>query len=486
MTNSIIPVVLCGGMGSRLWPLSRVEQPKQFQPTQGKDSLTYFQSTVQRHRSGSFGNPIVVTNARQAALVHRQLDEVQLHGTVIGEPVGRNTGPAVLAAALTAVKDDPDAVLLILPSDHMIKGEINRIINAMRPAADDGRIVTFGVHPTYPETGYGYITDGGAYKSYPGLHRVAQFVEKPGYDKAQRLIAAGGAYWASGISLMRADTLIEEFHRLDPDTYFAVLAAVEGAEDTSLGMVLSEESFRHAANEPTERQVFEKTAAIALAPLTGVQWDDVGAWNSVYQISDRDPQGNVLYGDVVAMDTKNTLVRGETRLVAVIGMQDTVVIDTPDALLVAHRSHAQDVKKLVDDLKSRKRPEVISHTARDTVWGRIETVAGDAAHDMRIMTVQPGASLQVNGTGTGPSLLTVLSGEGRCVIDGKEVLARRGQSVAIESDHALPVMNSTAKDLKLIHLVFRNQGGDQATSADALRTAPVQPLLARTLGKAAL
>ncbi|NJM82188.1 MAG: mannose-1-phosphate guanylyltransferase/mannose-6-phosphate isomerase [Tabrizicola sp.] len=471
MTDPIIPVVLCGGMGSRLWPLSRVEQPKQFQPTQGKGSLTYFQSTIQRHRTGTFGHPIVVTNARQSALVYRQLDELQLHGTVIGEPVGRNTGPAVLAAALTAIKTDPDAVLLILPSDHVIKGDINRVISAMRPAADDGRIVTFGVHPTYPETGYGYITDGGAYKTYPGLHRVSQFVEKPGYERAQKLISGGGAFWASGISLMRADTLIEEYHRLDPQSYFAVLAAVNGAEDTPLGSVLAEESFRHAANEPTERQVFERTSAIALAPLTGVEWDDVGAWNAVYQISERDPDGNVLYGDVVTLDTKNSLVRGETRLVAVIGMQDTIVIDTPDAVLVTHRSHAQDVKKLVEQLKAGKRSEVATHKARETAWGRIETLAGDAAHDMRIMTVQPGASLSVNGTGSGPSLLTVLSGEGRYVIGGQEITARRGQSVAIDSDHALPVTNSTGKELKLIHLVFRSLPlGDAAIPVEALRT----------------
>ena len=182
MTQPIIPVVLCGGMGSRLWPMSRIDQPKQFQPTQGKGSLTYFQATLQRHRGPDFAAPIVVTNANQAALVHRQLDDLQLHGQVIGEPVGRNTGPAVLAAAISAHRQDPDAVILVLPSDHMIKGNINRIIRSMLPAAEDGRIVSFGVVPTYPETGYGYITDGGAMDDYAGLHRVAQFVEKPGHD----------------------------------------------------------------------------------------------------------------------------------------------------------------------------------------------------------------------------------------------------------------------------------------------------------------
>lgn len=456
MTQPITPVVLCGGMGSRLWPLSRQEQPKQFQPTRGKGSLTYFQATLQRHRNDSFGEPIVVTNARQAALVHRQLDEVQLQGRIIGEPVGRNTGPAVLAAAICAHREDPDAVLLILPSDHVIKGDINSIITAMRPAADDGRIVTFGVTPTYPETGYGYITDGGAYKSYAGLHRVAKFVEKPAYESALKLITAGGAYWASGISLMRADILIGEYRHFDPASHAAVTAAINAAEIRTLGLMLEEASFREAANEPTERQVFERSTAIALAPLHGIQWDDVGAWNAVYQIADRDGDGNVLHGDVIAMNTRNSLVQTQGRLVAVIGMQDTIVIDTPDAVLVAHRSHAQDVKQLVERLKAEKRREVASHTAQDTPWGRIETIASDAAQDMRIMTVHPGASLSVNGTGVGPSLLTVISGEGQYTIGGHVVTARRGQSVALDADHALPLTNTTTSDLKLIHLVFRS------------------------------
>lgn len=471
MTQPIIPVVLCGGMGSRLWPMSRIDQPKQFQPTMGKGSLTYFQATLQRHRGPDFAAPIVVTNANQAALVHRQLDDLQLQGQVIGEPVGRNTGPAVLAAALSAHRQDPDAVILVLPSDHMIKGNINRIIRSMLPAAQDGRIVSFGVVPTYPETGYGYITDGGAMDDYAGLHRVAQFVEKPGHDHAQRLIEAGGAFWASGISMMRAATLIEEFHRLDPVTHAAVTAALNRAEFRTLGIVLEEESFRMAANEPTERQVFERTPMISLAPLHGVQWDDVGAWNAVYQIADRDDDGNVLHGDVIAMNTKNSLVQSETRLVAVIGMQDTVVIDTPDAVLVTKRAHSQDVKQLVDKLKANKRREVRTHTMREMPWGRIETVATDMGNDMAIMTVQKRASLQVNGTGVGPSLLTVLSGEGRCMIDGREVTVRRGQTVSIDPDEALPLSNATDGELKLVHLVFRG-GADLRNLGQSMLLSP--------------
>lgn len=472
MTHPIVPVVLCGGMGSRLWPMSRVDQPKQFQPTQGKGSLTYFQATLQRHRGGAFAAPVVVANARQAALVHRQLDEVQLRGQVIGEPVGRNTGPAVLAAAICAVRADPEAVILVLPSDHMIKGDLNPTVTAMRPAAEEGRIVSFGVVPTYPETGYGYLTDGGPCQRHPGLRQVGQFVEKPCRDQAERLIAAGGVYWASGISLMRADTLIREFARLDPTTHAAVTAAVAAADIRTLGIVLDEATFRRAANEPTERQVFERTPCIALAPLEGVEWSDVGAWNAVHAVSDRDGDGNVLHGDVVALNTRNSLVQSEGRLVAVIGMQDAVVIDTPDALLVTQRAQSQEVKALVERLKAERRREVDSHRLREMPWGRIETVAVDTGHDMRIMTVERRASLQVNGTGLGPSLLTVMSGEGRCLIDGEEVSMRRGQSVAIDPDHALPVTNISDRELKLIHLVFRGAVDAGILRREVLMAAP--------------
>ncbi|MGB8812821.1 MAG: mannose-1-phosphate guanylyltransferase/mannose-6-phosphate isomerase [Paracoccaceae bacterium] len=464
MKNPIYPVILCGGMGSRLWPMSRIDQPKQFQPISGKGSLTYFQTTVQRHRSASFHAPIVVTNARHTAMVDRQLHELQTGGTVIGEPVGRNTGPAVLAAALTALQSDPDAQLLVLPSDHIIKGNLNKTVTAMQAAADNGRIVTFGIKPAYPETGYGYITDGGGYENYPGLHRVESFVEKPAFEIAKRLLNTGFSYWASGISLFRADALIEEFHRLDPNTYFAVLAALKAADRNRDLILLEESSFAQATNEPTERLVFERTAAIALAPLRDIEWDDVGAWNAVHQISERNADGNVTNGDVLTMDTKNSMIQSDTRLVAVIGMQDVIVIDTPDALLVTNREHSQSVKKVVDHLKSQMRREVHTHVARDTTWGRVEKLAGDAGYDMRMITVQPGARLKVNGTGSGPSLLTVVSGEGIYEMDGVQTRTRRGDTVAIDADFALPLINPTSRELRVIQLMFTRAGDE----ADAL------------------
>jgi len=454
MTSPITPLVLCGGMGSRLWPLSRTEQPKQFQPTGGPGSPTFFQATVQRHRGAGFADPVIVTNARQSMLVARQLREIQTRARIIGEPVGRNTGPAVLAAALDALSRDPDAQLLVLPSDHMISGDIGAAVLSMQAAAELGRIVTFGVAPAYAETGYGYIVDGGAFADYAGLHRVARFVEKPPFDLAAHLIAEGTAWWASGISLFRADTLVEEFRRHDPDTLAAVRAAHMGATEDPLHLQLDATAFAAAANEPTERLVFERSDRIALAPLHGILWDDVGAWNAVHKISDRCAAGNVTTGDVLALDTRNSLIRGDSRLIAVVGLSEVIVVDTPDAVLVTNRDNAQNVKKVVEALKSRARPEVETHTARETRWGRIEQLTRNRGFTLDLLTVEPGATAMINGTGIAPSLVTFLSPGGFYERGGHRHEARAGECIAVEADITLPVTNAARAELRMVKLTL--------------------------------
>lgn len=458
MPTQIYPLVLCGGMGSRLWPMSRIEQPKQFQPVRGKGSLSYFQTTLQRHRCDDFRDPIVVTNVTQCPLVERQLREVQLPAQIIAEPMGRNTGPAVLAAALCILQTDPDAQLLVLPSDHIITGNLNASILAMRQAAEDGRIVVFGVPPAYPETGYGYLIDGGVYENYAGLHRVEQFIEKPNYDRAKALMLTGYAYWASGISLFRADVLIEEFQRFDPKTYAAVVAAVDGGTRTGATLLLDEVPFAKASAEPTERLIFERSAAVALAPVLDIEWDDIGSWSAVFKTSDKAADGNVLNGDVFTLDTRNSLIQSDSRLIAVVGLHDMVVIDTPDALLVTNRENAQNVKQVVEHLKSQQRAEVRSHRVRETSWGKIEPLARAQGYDVRMIVIEPGATVRVNGTGCGPSLMTFLTGEGSYEKDGQHTVARRGDSVLVAADLALPVTNTTKHELRAVQLMLPNAG----------------------------
>lgn len=446
--QSIHPLILCGGMGSRLWPMSRINQPKQFQPTNGAGSLTYFQTTVQRHRGPIYHDPIVVTNAAQADLVTQQLAEIQSGGRVIGEPVGRNTGPAVLAAALSILPDDPDAVLLVLPSDHIIIGDLNDTIGRMADAAAVGQIITFGVPPCYAETGYGYIIDGGSVASYEGLHTVARFIEKPPVEVAQRLIDAGTAYWASGISMFRADVIRDEFIRLEPRTFAAVSEAVLAATPTRNGITLNEAAFREARDEPTERAIFENTPAISLAPID-VKWDDVGAWGSVYDVNVKSEDGNVTNGDVMTLDTTNSLVRSDGRLVVVVGMNDVVVVDTKDALLVMDRKHAQKVKLVVEKLKSAGRTEVVSHPFRNHAWGGIENVMSEPDYRLEKLTLRPGSTMKINGHGVGDSFLSVIAGQGIYLAgrDSGDKTIGLGTMLTIDKDTVLTLSNREATDL---------------------------------------
>ena len=412
--QDIRPIILCGGTGSRLWPMSRTQSPKQFQPVAGTGSLTFFQTTVQRHRSKGFGKPVIVTAAQHYRTVQQQLSEIQCDATVICEPMARNTGPAVLAAAMVIEAETPDALMLILPADHIIEGNLNTPILAMRQAASDGLIVTFGITPTYPETGYGYITDGGAFANYGGLHRVAEFVEKPPLSKAATLVGTGCAYWASGISLYATTTIIQEFTRLDKTSLDAVGQAVTMGEWTGNCLMLHADSFRKATNEPTERVIFERAKSVAFAPLD-VDWSDVGCWTSMHAIGTADADGNVLTGDVISVNSKNTLVRGGKRLVAVVGVSDVIVVDTPDAVLVTARGQCQDVKKVVETLKAESRRESVRHLARDHHWGKSEHVMTSRDHDMTMISINPGSSITVDPL---PGRQIIAGRGGLAVFDG--------------------------------------------------------------------
>ena len=444
----VYPLILCGGMGSRLWPMSRIDQPKQFQPINGKGSLTYFQTTVQRHRGPMFHDPIIVTNAAQADMVSQQLLEIQATGRIIGEPVGRNTGPAVLAAALAILLDDPEAVLLVLPSDHIIIGDLNLTLAKMTAAAVAGQIISFGVTPGYAEAGYGYIIDGGPVAGYDGLHSVARFIEKPPVDVAQQLIDQGTAYWASGISMFRADVISNEFCRLEPRTHAAVTNAVVAAQKTRDGFTLNEAGFREARDEPTERVIFERSPAIALAPID-VKWDDVGAWASVYDVNVKSEDGNVTNGDVMTLDTTNSLIRSDGRLVVVIGMNDVIVVDTKDALLVTDRNHAQHVKLVVEKLKSGGRAEVVRHPFRNHVWGGIESLATDPDYRLEKLTLLPGSTMEINGHGLGDSFLSVVAGRGTYLEDnkGNDQTLELGSVLLIDKDTEIRLTNSADSDL---------------------------------------
>ena len=380
-TVAVHPLIVCGGSGTRLWPISRRQSPKQFQRVAGPDGPTFFQSAVRRHAGPFWADPIVVTGLLHEGTVRQQLREVQTRARLICEPMGRNTGPAVLAACHAALVTDPDAVMVVVPADHVIAGDLTAAMAACVAGARAGRIVTFGIPPRHAESGFGYIVDAGPLPEAPPLRRVDRFVEKPPVDEAQALIDGGGAYWASGLSMFAASNLVAEYERHDPATAALVAEAVAEAEVRDDALHLAGRHFGEADARPTEAAVFERTDRIALMPLA-LEWDDVGSWKAMHGVAGPDAAGNVLQGDVIAVGTRNVMVRAESRLVGIVGLDDVVVVETPDALLVARMDATQDVKAVVDRLKADRRPEAERPAGASPAMVALPTLPEDIAGDL--------------------------------------------------------------------------------------------------------
>ncbi|MCJ7872821.1 sugar phosphate nucleotidyltransferase [Marinovum sp. 2_MG-2023] len=462
--KEITPLIICGGNGTRLWPISRTQSPKQFQRVGDAASLTFFQTAIDRHSSEGFGTPLVVSSAKHTLMLHRQLQQIGRGADVILEPMGRNTGPAVLSAALRQMEKDPDALMLVVPADHVIEGDINSAILAVRAAAEDGYIITFGIKPRYAETGFGYITDGGPIFAHPALREVERFVEKPPTRKARLLVESDIAYWASGISLFKASTIIEEYAQYDPETLEHVKKAVAGGKETPEGLLLDADAFALADDEPTETAVFERTRKIALCPLD-VDWSDVGSWTAMYGISNADAQGNVIQGDVIQVETKNCMVRSETRLVTCVGLEDIIVVDTADALLVTKVGHCQSVKKVAQHLKSTSRVEAEKHQRSDFEWGHICQIMERDHMTMCTVSVKPGATMRLDPAPGREAIITT----GEVLLTNGRTQARMGEGDRRELCETTPTTLSNPTDgmieVMVITIAAQSQLQDLASSA---------------------
>lgn len=393
-SRKVFPVILCGGSGSRLWPLSRAALPKQLLPLLGEQTL--LQTTMTRLEGFGFENPLLICNNEQRFLVAEQVREVATPAAILLEPVARNTAAAVAVAALWVAARDPDALLLVLPSDHAVAPAA-----AFRAACDtavdlaaDGRLVTFGITPTGPETGYGYIVGGDALRPDGAAFAVVRFVEKPDTQGAEALLCAGGCYWNSGMFMFSAKKALEEMDRHAPEVLAAARAALErGAADLDF-FRLDAEAFGRAPAISFDVAVMEKTRAAAVAPAR-FAWSDVGSWQSLWALADKDGQGNALRGDVFAEGVRGSYIRAEQRFVAVLGLENVVVIETSDAVLVARHGASQDVRKVVAFLEQQKRAEHQFHRRVHRPWGWYEEI--DAGHRFvvkRIM-VKPGAAISL-------------------------------------------------------------------------------------------
>ncbi len=433
----VTPLIICGGSGTRLWPVSRKQSPKQFQKMDGSASETFFQSAVKRHCGDGYDTPIIVSSAMHSDVLAQQLSEIDQDAEIIYEPMGRNTGPAVLAAAIRLYQKNPEALMVVVPADHIIDGDLNSTIMGMIEPAKAGHIITFGIKPRYAETGFGYITDGGPIIKYPGLHLVERFVEKPPRRKARLLVESDLAYWASGLSMFSARTIIDEYTKYDPNTVEAVKLAVTEGEFRDNGLLLKEEHFARATSDSTESMVFEKSRHIALAPLD-VQWSDVGSWTAMYGISKANHHGNVLQGDVIAVDSSNSMVRSTSRLVTLVGVSDIIVVDTPDALLVTKVGQCQSVKRVAEALKAEHRVEVEKHAPAPTAveepaLTRVTQIVKTDAIDMISVEIQPGESMELDAYEKRDIL----------VVSGAVVISEKGVKTPLNEGHRMDLINES-------------------------------------------
>jgi mannose-1-phosphate guanylyltransferase / mannose-6-phosphate isomerase len=450
--QNIYPLVLCGGIGSRLWPLSRTEHPKQFQRIDAHSTKTFFQSTIERHRMPGLADPIVAVSSAHVDTVRRQLNDIGCPANIISEPISRNTGPAVLAAALRLAEADPTGLLCVLPSDHIVRGNITKSILNMRHIAEAGKIVLFGVRPEYAETGFGYIVRGARLNGEADVFDAAKFVEKPDVATAFNLINTGNALWASGISLFRADVLISEFQRLDPDTYQAVEKAVTLGTRFEDMLHLNAEAMVAAASLPTEKIIFESSPLMVVTPLN-VAWSDVGAWNALHHIGEKDDDGNVLNGDIVCLDTTSSYIRSSGKLVTVVGMRNVVIVDTDDALLVTTRDKADQVKALVKVLEGKKRREITHHLRDQQAWGELFTIQKGVGYELRMMRVRRGLSMSFSHEAGAQRMLTVAEGSGLLKTDSTTRALSVGDTFEVGLGQTVVLFNSPEKEMQIVEIV---------------------------------
>ena len=464
----IHPVILCGGSGTRLWPLSRSAYPKQFLRLTS-DDRSMLQETVAR-LDGLDGveAPIVICNEEHRFLVAEQLRDLGVKPRLLLlEPVGRNTAPAVAAAALALAKDDPDALLLVLSSDHAIRdiASFHRAIRLAADAATTGLLTTFGIVPDAPETGYGYIHRGAGVPRLESTFAIGRFVEKPDRPTAERMVASGDHYWNSGMFMLKASAFLTELRAHRPD----VLAGVEQAlalAKTDLDFCrLDPVAFTATPSISIDYAVMEKTTHGAVIPAQ-MGWSDVGSWDALWEIQAKTADGNVVHGDVLTAGTHDSYIRGETRMVAAVGVRDLVIVETADAVLVAHRDASQDVKLIVDQLKAGKgRTEHTLHRRVYRPWGSYESIDNGGRHQVKLLTVTPGQKLSLQLHHHRAEHWIVVEGTAKVVRGEEEILLTENQSTYIPLGVKHRLENPGIVPLKLIEV----QSGSYLGEDDIVR-----------------
>ena len=464
MSGEVIPIILCGGSGTRLWPMSRKLLPKQFLPLITDRSM--LQETALRAATlpGS-GRPYIVCSEEHRFLAAEQMREAGIAPIqILLEPVARNTAPALAAAAMAIADTDPTAVMLVLPADHLIAdtGKFGEAVTQSAAIAASGALVAFGIVPQGPETGYGYIERGEALGS--AGYRVARFVEKPDAARAASFVASGRYYWNSGMFVMRAGRYLEELEKFRPDILAAVKAAWSGRTLDKDFCRLEAAAFGACPADSIDYAVMERTGDAAVVPAD-MGWSDVGSWAMLWETAGKDGQGNVIRGDVDLHDTRNSYVRAESRLVSVSGVDDVVVVETSDAVMITHRDKAQAVKDVVSRLRDGARTEHLSHRRVYRPWGYYESIDAGARYQVKRLMIKPGEILSLQLHHRRAEHWVVVSGKARVTRDEDTLNLVANQSTYIPVGIKHRLENSGSEPLFVIEV----QSGDYLGEDDIVR-----------------
>ncbi|MFC0153567.1 mannose-1-phosphate guanylyltransferase/mannose-6-phosphate isomerase [Xanthomonas dyei] len=458
--SDVLPIILSGGSGTRLWPLSRESYPKQFLPLVGDKSM--LQATWLRSAPVAGHAPIVVANEEHRFMAAEQLQQLGVKpSAILLEPKGRNTAPAIAVAALEAMRNGADPLLLVLPSDHVIQNEaaFQAAVTAAAAAAEQGKLVTFGIKPTAPETGYGYIKAG----SGTGATAVERFVEKPDLATAQGYLASGEYYWNSGMFLFRASRYLEELRKFHPAIADACQKAWENGKRDADFTRLDKDAFAASPSDSIDYAVMEKTADAVVVPLDA-GWNDVGSWSSLLDVSEQDAHGNAHHGDVIQVDCRNTYAYG-SRLIAMVGLEDVVVVETPDAVLVGHRDRIQEVKDVVGRIKADGRSEATWHRKVYRPWGAYDSIDMGQRHQVKRITVKPGAVLSLQMHHHRAEHWIVVSGTAEVTRGDEVLLLTENQSTYIPLGVTHRLRNPGKLPLELIEV----QSGSYLGEDDIVR-----------------
>ena len=449
--TKIIPVILSGGSGTRLWPLSRNQYPKQYLPLVG--NKTMLQETILRLNGlNGLSDPIIICNVDHRFLVAEQCQKIGIKNPIILlEPIGRNTAPAIAAAALQSLKDSDDSTLLVLSADHVIQDvhAFHKAINIARQQSQSFKLVTFGIVPTNANVGYGYLKASN--ENNNGAYRVKEFIEKPDLKTAEFYLEQGNYLWNSGIFMFQARTFIDELTTHAPNIVSSVNNAVNNAKKDLDFIRLEKQAFESSPSDSIDFVLMEKSNNVVVVPLDA-KWNDIGAWPALYEIGSKDSQGNVIKGDVITQDTTNTYISADYHLVAAIGVDNLIIIDTPDATYIATQDKAHEVKNIVESLQASGRCESSIHRKVYRPWGWYDSIESGEHFQVKRLSVKPGAKLSLQMHHKRAEHWVVVSGIAT-VTNGEQIFdLNKGESTYIPKGITHALYNQTNEPLEIIEV----------------------------------